>query len=148
MRKSILSQVQGHEIKAPSWNLDIFSDILTYAGENFIYVARISPEQYAIVHWADIETAEELTHLVAEDKSVKEFIDQFYSRKLVIPMSIAEINELRNGKLTLRETYVKHPIFVIEGLNDCRDEIRVWEKCDMTWLDGYLPVPNHSLNDQ
>lgn len=159
MRKSQLVPIQGTEINTPSWNLDSIDELLGYAGESFIYVAQIYPNQYAIIHWGDIEDIKEVEGIEDlqksgsqlpndPDKTVKEFMENFYTRKLVIPMSIEEINGIKNGTLAIREIYLKHKIYLIEGMNNCEDEIRVWEDCSDETLEEYLPTSGHTLSDR
>lgn len=150
MRQSTLKKIEGEKIKNPQWNLEVASSILRYAGQDFIYVAEIQPEQYAIVHWADIENVDDLQlNEDNEDKTLDGFLGTLYTRKLIIPATTSEITKIRKGTQSLREFYLTKEIHLIEGLDDCFEEIEVW-KPEISYLieNNYLPDPGHCLSEE
>lgn len=149
MRQSMLEPVKGTEISAPQWDLTPISSILSYAGQDFIYVAELTDGEFAIVHWADTENEETISQDInVNNKTLKEYLSEFYSRKMVIPATKNEIFQIRTGILSMREFYLSKKIYLVEGLNECLDEIRVWENISEEQLNGYLPDPGHKLGQE
>lgn len=150
MRQSTLEKIKGEKIKDPQWNLNVVSSILRYAGQDFIYVAEIKPEQYAIVHWADVEDVDDLKlDKDMTNNTLDGFLNNFYTRKLVIPVTSSEIVKIRKGTQSLRELYLTKEIHLIEGVDDCFEQIEVW-KPEVSYLieQDYLPDPNHCLSEE
>lgn len=135
MRQANLSAVKGTQIENRQWNLNPTQILLSYGGLNLIYVAEITPNQHAIVHWADVEN---------DDANEDE-----YTRALVIPMPQETILEIASGATSMRETYLNHRIFIIDGLAELSEGIAfTWTDCDKDFLEEYLPVPDHKLTDE
>lgn len=150
MRQSTLKKIEGEKVKDPQWNLNVVSSILRYAGQDFIYVAEIKPEQYAIVHWADIENVDDLQlDENIKSETLDKFLGTLYTRKLIVPMTTAEILKIRKGTQSLRELYLTKEIHLVEGLDDCIEQVEVW-KPEVSYLieQNYLPDPGHCLSEE
>lgn len=146
MKESTLIPVMGKEIPFPNWNIDLISSVLSFEGIDFIYVAEISDEQYAIIHYCDTEVVE------PNDKDTREDIAHKYRnlhvRKLLIPLSSEEIAKMRTGKIPMRQLYLQNKIYLIEGTVNCTENIRCWKNLNPEFLQDYLPDEDAVLTEE